>query len=150
MSMQPEAVTATLIPEGPQRLNFLPATFGRYFMRGESLVYAWMRKLSEDYSGGFWHYYTLSNGGHYMAPEMGDARLTLLVEGNGYEKAAGLTHDMPVDWRDAIERARRSEFLRQALGPDLHRTFTEIKHAEYLRVARTVSELDYHLYMHEV
>ena len=85
MSMQPEAVTATLIPEGAQRLNFLPATFGRYFMRGESLVYAWMRKLSEDYSGGFWHYYTLSNGGHYMAPEMGDARLTLLVEGNGYE-----------------------------------------------------------------
>ena len=85
MSMQPEAVTATLIPEGAQRLNFLPAKFGRYFMRGESLVYAWMRKLSEDYSGGFWHYYTLSNGGHYMAPEMGDARLTLLVEGNGYE-----------------------------------------------------------------
>ncbi len=33
---------------------------------------------------------------------------------------------------------------------DLHRTFTAIKYAEYLRVARTVSELDYHLYLHEV
>ena len=41
-------------------------------------------------------------------------------------------------------------FCRQALGDDLHKTFTEIKHAEYLRVARTVSELDYHLYLHEV
>ena len=32
----------------------------------------------------------------------------------------------------------------------MHRTFTAIKQAEYLRVARTVSELDYHLYLHEV
>ena len=39
---------------------------------------------------------------------------------------------------------------RGALGEDLHRTFVAIKQAEYLRVARTVSELDYHLYLHEV
>ena len=39
---------------------------------------------------------------------------------------------------------------KQALGEDLHRTFTAIKQSEYLRVARTVSELDYHLYLHEV
>jgi len=96
MSMQPvpEAVTATLIPDA-QRMNYLPATFGRYFMRGESLVYGWMRRLSKDYSGGFWHYYKLTNGGHYMAPDMGDARLAVLVDGNGYEgnlsaDAAGL------------------------------------------------------------
>ena len=75
MSMQPvpEAITATLIPDA-KRMNYLPATFGRYFMRGESLVYGWMRRLSKDYSGGFWHYYSLSNGGHYMAPKMGDSR----------------------------------------------------------------------------
>ena len=52
--------------------------------------------------------------------------------------------------RSAIELARKSEFLKQALGEDMHRTFVEIKHAEYLRVARTVNELDYHLYLHEV
>ena len=57
---------------------------------------------------------------------------------------------MPADWRAAIEAAKASAFLRQALGEDLHRTFTAIKQAEYLRVARTVSELDYHLYLHEV
>ena len=69
--------------------------------------------------------------------------------GNGYaDDPADAT--MPADWRSAIEAARTSEFLKQALGDNLHRTFTEIKYAEYLRVARTVSELDYHLYLHEV
>ncbi|THF59036.1 glutamine synthetase family protein [Ollibium composti] len=70
--------------------------------------------------------------------------------GNGYEATSEAGKAMPVDWRAAIEAAKASEFLKSALGPDLHRTFTEIKHAEYLRVARTVSELDYHLYLHEV
>lgn len=70
--------------------------------------------------------------------------------GNGYAQTASTGTAMPSDWRSAIEAAKASEFLKQALGEDLHRTFTEIKHAEYLRVARTVSELDYHLYLHEV
>ncbi len=69
--------------------------------------------------------------------------------GNGYKTANG-TSAMPTDWRGAIEAARASGFLKGALGEDLHRTFVAIKHAEYLRVARTVSELDYHLYLHEV
>jgi len=69
--------------------------------------------------------------------------------GNGYENAPKLA-GAPGDWRSAIEAAEASEFLKEALGPDLHRTFTAIKHAEYMRVARTVSELDYHLYLHEV
>lgn len=57
---------------------------------------------------------------------------------------------MPSDWRSAIEAAKASSFLKQALGEDLHRTFTAIKEAEHFRVARTVNELDYHLYLHEV
>jgi glutamine synthetase len=70
--------------------------------------------------------------------------------GNGYEAASSQASSMPPDWRSAIEAAKASDFLRQALGEDMHRTFTAIKYAEYLRVARTVSELDYHLYLHEV
>lgn len=70
--------------------------------------------------------------------------------GNGYEGADEGRNPMPVDWRAAIELARSSSFLKGALGEDLHRTFVTIKQAEYLRVARTVSELDYHLYLHEV
>jgi glutamine synthetase len=70
--------------------------------------------------------------------------------GNGYEKADKLDGGAPADWRSAIEAARNSAFLKVALGEDLHLTFTAIKQAEYVRVARTVSELDYHLYLHEV
>ncbi len=69
--------------------------------------------------------------------------------GNGYANANG-NSPMPTDWRSAIEAAKASSFLKEALGEELHRTFTAIKQSEYLRVARTVSELDYHLYLHEV
>lgn len=69
--------------------------------------------------------------------------------GNGYETDTG-DSTMPADWRAAIEGAKASSFLREALGADLHNTFTAIKQAEYFRVARTVAELDYHLYLHEV
>jgi glutamine synthetase len=72
------------------------------------------------------------------------------TKGNGYENAEAKRGGMPADWRSAIEAAKASAFLKSALGEDLHRTFTAIKEAEYLRVARTVSELDYHLYLHEV
>jgi glutamine synthetase len=71
------------------------------------------------------------------------------ITGNGYEKAPVLP-GAPADWRSAIEAAKASAFLKEALGADLHKTFTAIKQAEYLRVARTVSELDYYLYLHEV
>lgn len=67
--------------------------------------------------------------------------------GNGYESGAG---DMPVDWRGAILLAQGSAFLKDALGEDMHRTFCAIKAAEYARVARTISEVDYDLYLHTV
>jgi glutamine synthetase len=67
--------------------------------------------------------------------------------GNGYA-TDGPT--MPVDWRAAIDAARGSAFLRDALGADMHRTFIAVKAAEMARVARTVSEVDYDLYLHTV
>lgn len=70
--------------------------------------------------------------------------------GNGYEAPVPAGMAMPSDWKTAIEAAKASGFLKEALGEELHRTFTAIKQSEYLRVARTVSELDYHLYLHEV
>jgi glutamine synthetase len=72
--------------------------------------------------------------------------------GNGYEAAPNpaFATPMPVDWRSAIEAAAGSAFLQEALGADMHRTFLAIKRAEHLRVARTIPELDYALYLHEV
>ena len=71
------------------------------------------------------------------------------TKGNGYEDAPENT-GLPTDWRSAIAAAKDSAFLKKALGEDLHRTFTSIKEAEYFRVARTISDVDYHLYLHEV
>ena len=45
MSTQEQPVTASLVAEA-QRLDFLPTYFGpRLMMRGEALVYAWLRRL---------------------------------------------------------------------------------------------------------
>ena len=69
--------------------------------------------------------------------------------GNGYEDGQDAPA-IPVDWRSAIEAARGSAFLADALGPDMHRTFVAIKAAEYARVQRTVSEVDFDLYLYTV
>ena len=68
--------------------------------------------------------------------------------GNGYDAEDG--GRIPADWREAIEAAKASDFLKFALGEDMHRTFTAIKAAEYARVMRTVSEVDFDLYLHTV
>jgi len=70
------------------------------------------------------------------------------VTGNGYDVKSDI--EMPDDWRSAIKAATGSAFLREALGEDMHRTFTAVKAAEYLRVMRTVSEVDFDLYLHTV
>lgn len=69
--------------------------------------------------------------------------------GNGYA-AEDEALPIPVDWRSAIAAAKASAFLTDALGPDMHRTFTAIKSAEYARVARTIADVDYDLYLHTV
>jgi glutamine synthetase len=70
--------------------------------------------------------------------------------GNGYDDEVAESAGIPRDWRSAIEVAKHSEFLRTALGPDMHQTFVAVKAAEYARVARTVSNVDYDLYLHTV
>ncbi|MBV1711572.1 MAG: glutamine synthetase family protein [Desulfomicrobium sp.] len=70
------------------------------------------------------------------------------TSGNGYE--TGIDGSMPGDWHSAIKAAQDSGFLKQALGPDMHRTFTAVKAAEYARVANTIPDVDYHLYLHTV
>ncbi len=68
--------------------------------------------------------------------------------GNGYEDDAA--SKMPRDWGAAIRAAVESSFLKSALGEDMHRTFTAVKAAELARVARTISEVDFDLYLHTV
>jgi glutamine synthetase len=70
------------------------------------------------------------------------------VTGNGYDVETNVV--IPEDWRSAIKAAQGSDFLKEALGEDMHRTFTAVKAAEYARVMRTVSEVDFDLYLHTV
>ena len=68
--------------------------------------------------------------------------------GNAYEGDDGL--EIPRDWGQAIRAAEKSDFLKDALGEEMHRTFTAVKAAEYARVARTISNVDFDLYLHTV
>lgn len=62
-------ITATLFPED-KRLAFLPQQLGGGPMMPihfENEVYGITRRLCESYSGGYWHFYTTSNGAFFIA-----------------------------------------------------------------------------------
>lgn len=81
---KPEEIVATLVDD-ENRLDFLPTFFGpRFMLHGETLIYAWMRKLCSAYNGGYWKFYTLSNGGFYMAPAK-ESNLAMVIASNGFE-----------------------------------------------------------------
>lgn len=68
--------------------------------------------------------------------------------GNGYD--ADTANTLPRDWNAAIAAAQASDFVNDALGAEMHQTFTAVKAAEYARVARTISDVDYDLYLHTI
>jgi len=78
-----------------ERLQMLPRHFGRDMLTVEYAVYAFMRKLATQYTGGYWTFFELSNGGFYLAPAC-ETTFHISVEGNGFEgpmsaDAAGIT-----------------------------------------------------------
>jgi len=66
-----ESIVESIIPED-QRLEQLPKQFGQRFLLVENAVYQFMEQLCEQYNGGYWEFYSLSNGGFFMAPVMGN------------------------------------------------------------------------------
>ena len=73
----------TLIPES-QRISHTARLFGVHFpLRLEPTVYAIAGNLSADYTGGYWHFYTLENHAFYMAPSAD--RPFRLISPNGYQ-----------------------------------------------------------------
>lgn len=54
-----------------QRITHTAELFGGHFpMRLEPFVFDMAARLSPDYHGGLWHFYALSNGAFYLAPEL--------------------------------------------------------------------------------
>ena len=69
-----------------QRVEFWPQHFGNIpqWITREPQVFAWMDRFCADYSGGIWSFYSLSNGGAFMAPETdSDAFWSLFNAMNG-------------------------------------------------------------------
>ena len=76
-------IIRVVVPQ-EERMWALPAVFGRYSLEFEMSVYGWMDALCSDYTGGYWEFYQLSNGGFYMALS-GVGRLKVICTGNGFE-----------------------------------------------------------------
>jgi hypothetical protein len=62
-------VTRQLVPED-QRLAVTADLFGVHFpLAIEPVIYGITERMAEAYHGGYWHFYTLDNGGFYLAPD---------------------------------------------------------------------------------
>jgi Antirestriction protein len=85
-------IVATLVPSAA-RLEVLPRHFGRLRSVFEGRVFDWMGWLCPSYSGGYWDFFELSNGGFFMAVQGPPIQLR---SENGFEaemsrEAAGMT-----------------------------------------------------------
>lgn len=90
-------IVATKVADA-NRLSFLPFYFGGAMLLAEACVFKLAEQQSEDYRGGLWDFYELTNGGCYMAPS-GPERLRVKVRTNEYEgemsrDAAGIVWTM--------------------------------------------------------
>ncbi|STV13500.1 antirestriction protein [Klebsiella pneumoniae subsp. pneumoniae] len=90
------AITASVVPD-ELRIGFWPQHFGSIpqWITLEPRIFAWMDRLCSDYHGGIWTFYTLNNGGAFMAPEAdedNEDKWTLFnsMNGNGLDSPAKL------------------------------------------------------------
>ena len=87
-------VTRELVPEN-QRMAVVDRLFGmRFPLELEPFIYGITERMAEDYSGGLWTFYTLSNGGFYMASSGDDVfHVTCdnMFEGDLSADALGIT-----------------------------------------------------------
>lgn len=66
-----------------ERINTTADLFGDHFpFQLEPTIFSLASRLSKEYQGGYWHFYTLSNGGFYMTPD--DEISFTVVSDNGY------------------------------------------------------------------
>jgi len=94
--MKESLITADLVSD-EMRLQFWPEHFGKIpqWMLLEPRAFAWMDRLCGAYNGRYWNYYTLSNGGAFIAPDSEDNwAMFNKLNGNSAEmssEAAGIT-----------------------------------------------------------
>ena len=68
-SPEQASIKALQVPDN-LRIQTTADIFGMHFpMKLEPAIFYFADMLAEEYRGGHWQFYTLSNGGFYMAPE---------------------------------------------------------------------------------
>lgn len=85
-------LTATPVSD-EQRIYFWPQHFGTIpqWVTLEPRIFAWMDRFCADYGGGIWRFYTLINGGAFMAPDADSDEVWSLfnnINGNGADMSA--------------------------------------------------------------
>lgn len=77
--MNATTITRQLVPDN-QRMEITAKLFGISFpKRIEPFVFAMAEEIGHEYRGGLWQFYSLSNGGFYMAPDF-DTEFTVSCE----------------------------------------------------------------------
>ena len=78
-----QLITSTAVAEA-DRMNTVDKLFGiSYVLKLEPAVFNIATLLASEYSGAYWSFFTLSNGGFYMAP-LGDTIYDVCCQ-NGFE-----------------------------------------------------------------
>jgi hypothetical protein len=89
------ALTATIVAD-ENRFGFWTRHFGSIpqWITLEPRIFTWMDRLCADYLGGIWNFYSLNNGGAFMAPEIDcEEKWSLFngMNGNGAELSSEAT-----------------------------------------------------------
>lgn len=70
-----------------EKITFLPRYLGtgRYLLHYQPLVYTLMRRHARNYAGGFWDFFSLSNGGVFISLADEDRRFLVNQPSNHYQ-----------------------------------------------------------------
>lgn len=75
-------ITRAVVSES-ERTAYVDKLFGiQYVVQFEPTVFRFAEQLSSQYSGGYWHFYAISNGAFYMALQS-DSKIAVSCE-NGF------------------------------------------------------------------
>lgn len=78
-----KTITNTIVPES-ERLAHVDRLFGiQYVLKLEPTVFRMAERIAPEYSGAYWSFHALGNGGFFMSPRC-DTEFSIRCE-NGYE-----------------------------------------------------------------
>ncbi len=82
--MTPKTIIYTECLNDAQRVSAPAKLFGAagFALKLEPMIFSMARMLSDDYQGGYWEMFSLSNGGFFMAPSTEHTLIT--TSPNGY------------------------------------------------------------------